>query len=304
MRPVAIVGFAHSELDASTPLDEVELTQAVCSEARAQVGVEQPQIGFTVSGSSDFLSGRPFSFVSALDGVGAFPPIQESHVEMDGAFALYEAWVRLQHGDIDTALVYAFGQASLGDLDRVLSLQLDPYWAAPLGLDEASVAGLQASAAGHRQAVRRVPLRDGAAAVILAAGDRAQALREQPAWIRGIDHRIDVSELSQRAIAELSSAAACAQALNLGDVEIERAELHYSFEHQLPMLRRAIGLPVDVPVNLGATSRFDTYMVSGLLRLGEAAAAIWRGEAASTLAHASAGPAMQQNLLCHLGGTP
>ena len=22
---------------------------------------------------------------------------------MDGAFALYEAWVRLQHGDIDTA---------------------------------------------------------------------------------------------------------------------------------------------------------------------------------------------------------
>ena len=47
-------------------------------------------------------------------------------------------------------------------------------------------------------------------------------------------------------------------------------ELHYSFEHQLPMLRRAIGLPVDVPVNLGATSRFDTYMVSGILRLGEA----------------------------------
>ena len=53
MRPVAIVGFAHSELDASTPLDEVELTQAVCSEVRAQVGLEQPPIGVTVSGSSD-----------------------------------------------------------------------------------------------------------------------------------------------------------------------------------------------------------------------------------------------------------
>ena len=51
MRPVAIVGFAHSELDASTPLDEVELTQAVCSEARAQVGLEQPPGRFTVSGS-------------------------------------------------------------------------------------------------------------------------------------------------------------------------------------------------------------------------------------------------------------
>ena len=105
MRPVAIVAFAHSELDGPSDLDEVELIQSVCSSVRQQVGLSQQEIGFTVSGSSDFLSGRPFSFVSALDGVGAFPPIEESHVEMDGAFALYEAWVRLQHGDIDTAMV-------------------------------------------------------------------------------------------------------------------------------------------------------------------------------------------------------
>ena len=37
---------------------------------------------------------------------------------MDGALALYEAWVRLQHGEIDTALVYCFGHSSPGDLRR------------------------------------------------------------------------------------------------------------------------------------------------------------------------------------------
>ena len=36
-----------------------------------------------------------------LDAIGAWPPKRDSHVEMDGAWALYEAWLRLQHGDID-----------------------------------------------------------------------------------------------------------------------------------------------------------------------------------------------------------
>jgi hypothetical protein len=31
---------------------------------------------------------------------------------MDGAWALYEAWVRLHHGDIDTALVFGSGKSS------------------------------------------------------------------------------------------------------------------------------------------------------------------------------------------------
>ena len=43
--------------------------------------------------------GQAFSFVMTLDGVGPWPPIQESHVEMDGAWALYEAWVKLQLGE-------------------------------------------------------------------------------------------------------------------------------------------------------------------------------------------------------------
>src|SRR3990170_2102212 len=97
----------------------------VVTEALERSGIPRKEIGFTCSGSTDFLAGQPFSFVAGLDAIGAWPPIRESHVEMDGAWALYEAWVRLQLGDVDSALVYAFGKSSLGDVRDLLVLQLD-----------------------------------------------------------------------------------------------------------------------------------------------------------------------------------
>src|SRR5699024_7710078 len=101
-------------------------------------------IGFVCSGSTDYLAGVGFSFVSTLDAVGPWPPIQESHVEMDGAWALYEAWVKLQLGEIDTALVYAYSKSSPGDLPMVLTRLLDPITVGPLWPDSVSMAALQA----------------------------------------------------------------------------------------------------------------------------------------------------------------
>jgi len=63
---------------------------------------------------------------------------------MDGAWALYEAWVKILTGAADTALVYGFGKSSAGLLRRVLALQLDPYLVAPLWPDSVSIAALQA----------------------------------------------------------------------------------------------------------------------------------------------------------------
>ena len=84
----------------------------VVREAVAQSGIPRHDIGFTCSGSLDYLQGGPFAFVSGLDAVGAWPPIRESHVEMDAAWALYEAWVAIQTGEVDSALVYGFGKSS------------------------------------------------------------------------------------------------------------------------------------------------------------------------------------------------
>lgn len=147
MREIAVVAFAQlPSVRRDTEREETELVQPVVSRVLAELGIGLADIGFTVSGSADYLLGRPFSFVSALDGIGPWPPVSESHVEMDGAFALYEAWVHLQCGEVDTALVYAYGKSSLGSLRDVLVQQLDPYYVAPLGPDSVSVAALQARA--------------------------------------------------------------------------------------------------------------------------------------------------------------
>ncbi len=145
MRDVAIVSFAQSA-KAREQRNEVEILMPVVREAVRASGLPRTEIGFTCSGSSDYLQGQSFAFVGALDAVGAWPPIKESHVEMDGAWALYEAWIKIQTGDVDSALVYSFGKSSPGDIAEVLALQLDPYTVTPLWPDAHSIAALQARA--------------------------------------------------------------------------------------------------------------------------------------------------------------
>src|SRR5205814_7235385 len=146
MRDVAVVSFAYSNVARDSSHNETEMIVPVLQEAIVESGIAHDDIGFVCSGSLDYLQGGPFAFVAGLDAVGAWPPVRESHVEMDAAWALYEAWVRLQHGDVDSALIYGFGKSSLGDLPDMLVLQLDPYYTAPFWPDSIRVAALPARA--------------------------------------------------------------------------------------------------------------------------------------------------------------
>ncbi|MCB9532933.1 MAG: lipid-transfer protein [Myxococcales bacterium] len=348
MRDVAIIGFAQTASVRREPTrDEAELVRDATEKALADAGVAMSDVGFTCSGSSDLLCGRPFSFVAALDGIVAWPPISESHVEMDGAWALYEGWARLQHGDIDVALVYGFGKSSPGPVREVMALQLDPYTLGPLGLDSVSVAALQArvmidrgltteremaevAARSRRSAgsnpnaqlrssedaesllaapylvspLRRhdcPPVSDAAGAIVLAAGDRARAAGAAAAWITAIDHRVDPHELGRRDLASAPSARAAGERCRASDPAVDVAELHAPFSHQEVLLRRELGLADGVRINpSGGALAANPIMVAGLLRIGEAAGAIRRGEARVAIAHATSGPALQQNLVCRL----
>ena len=146
MPSVAVVGFAQSPCrvrdDATT--SGVEMLVPIFAEVFRACGLTKSDIGFWCSGSSDYLAGRAFSFVSAVDAIGAVPPTMESHVEMDAAWALYEAWAKVLTGEAEIALAYGFGKSSGAELRRVLALQLDPYLVAPLWPDSVSVAALQA----------------------------------------------------------------------------------------------------------------------------------------------------------------
>ena len=131
----------------------VEMLVPIFDEVFAATGLTKTDIGFWCSGSSDYLAGRAFSFISAIDSIGAVPPINESHVEMDAAWALYEAYIKILTGEVDTALVYGFGKSSAGTLRRVLALQTDPYTVAPLWPDSVSMAGAAGPARPRRRHV-------------------------------------------------------------------------------------------------------------------------------------------------------
>jgi len=147
MRNVAVVAFAQTPYKRrEVSRSEVEMVMSVVSKAIERSGIPKQEIGFTCSGSSDYIAGQAFAFVGAVDALGAWPPISESHVEMDAAWALYEAWIKIQCGSADSALCFGFGRASMGTLPETLTLQLDPYTLAPLGIDAISLAALQARA--------------------------------------------------------------------------------------------------------------------------------------------------------------
>ncbi|MBB1021501.1 lipid-transfer protein [Dietzia sp. E1] len=289
-RDVAVVGFAHARHTESTfgTTNGVEMLAPVFAECYRQTGLDRTDIDFWCSGSSDYLAGRAFSFISAVDSIGAFPPIAESHVEMDAAWAFFEAYLKIATGQADTALVYGFGKASASaDLDTALALQLDPYTVAPLWPGRHHVAGLQAragidagcwsesdmAAVAARATGREVsdllaepyvadplrrhdcpPVTDGAGAIILASGDRARELVDTPAYVAGIEHIADSAEFGARDLTDSPSARAAAVRATgaSGDRPdlggVTVAELHTQYTHQELLLRAALGISDDVAV--------------------------------------------------------
>jgi len=147
LRNVGLVGFAQLPTVAR---DEhrisSEMLYPAVREALAQVGVKRDAIDYQVSASADYIDGRPFGFVAALDVMGSWPAKQDLHLEMDGSFATYYAWLKIQTGEVDTAIVCGHGKTSEGEPERVLNLELDPYYQQPLGLTPTATSALQASA--------------------------------------------------------------------------------------------------------------------------------------------------------------
>jgi acetyl-CoA acetyltransferase len=253
--------------------------------------------------------------------------------------------VRLQHGDIDTALVFGSGKSSPSKPEEVWAQQLDPYYLAPLGVDPVSLAGIQAralidqgkaterdfaevarrsrgNALGNPNAqVRgeisvdemlkepyvRAPLRkydlppisDGAVAVVLARGDKARELCERPAWITGLDHRIEVHQPGMRDLTQSPSTTLAARKAGYDGGPLDVVELSATFSPQELILREALGLGVDANVNpSGGALAANPVMATGLVRIVEVAQRIIDGDANRGLAHATGGQVLQHNLVC------
>lgn len=333
---IAIVGWAATPMVRRTDRTETQLLMSVITDVLKPLGLTRKDVDFTCLGSCDYITGQAFSFVSNLDAIGAWPPKRDSHVEMDGAWALYEAWLRLQEGDIDIALVTGSGRSSTGDPALIYPMEMDPFFLAPLGADPLTFAALQARAVIAsgladerrmaeasirarkkgtvdellkrdyvREPLRRhdlPPITDGAAAMVLARGDRARKLVKRPAYITGFDHRTECHNPSFRRLDDSPSTRIAAKAAGLDDGPIEVAELQAAFTHEELLLRHVLGLGKDVRVNeSGGALRENPIMATGLIRIGHAANHVFSG-GKRALAHSTSGPCLQQNLICIVEG--
>jgi acetyl-CoA acetyltransferase len=223
-----------------------ELVFEVARRAVSASGIPRGAIDLTVSASSDVLDGRSFGFAYALEALGAHPPTLESHLEMDGAWAAYYAWLKILAGEASSALVVAWGKCSEAPLSGVTNTQLDPFTLAPLGLDHIASAALQADAWMHRTKAtvgnldavvhrahenasrnagippltetgpdepiasplfrRHCPRPADGACAIVMAAEDAVPRDRRVAWIAAADHRSDTGALGCRDLSELPSA--------------------------------------------------------------------------------------------------
>ena len=349
MKEIAVVAFSQSDcLAQAGAANEVELIMPQLQAVFGQVGLNNAQdVDFVCSGSCDYLQGAAFAFVAGVDALGAVPPIKESHVEMDAAWALYEAILKIRMGHAESALIYGFGKSSSGELPIVLSQQLDPYYLAPLWLDSVSLAAMQArllldrglatertmaevvvrarrNAIGNPHAqvsgefslaellakdtvvspLRQsdcAPVADGAAAMIICSVEKAREWGVPYALLSGIDHRIETHNLGMRDLTDSVSTRQAATAAGAGRGPVEVAELYAPFSHQEIILTRALGLGSDTQVNpSGGVMAGNLMMASGLSRIGEVFRRIVSGDIARGLAHATAGPCLQHNLVAVL----
>ena len=311
----------------------------VITDALKPLGLTRADIDFTCLGSCDYITGQAFSFVSNLDAIGAWPPKRDSHVEMDGAWALYEAWLRLQEGDIDIAVVTGSGRSSTGDPGPHLSDGDGSLLPRPARRRSAHVRrapGPRGDRRRHRRRARdgrgRGPRVAGQAATSTAArrrlraraaapprrptdhrrrrgdgarpGDRARELVDRPAYITGFDHRTECHNPSFRSLADSPSTRIAAAAAGLGDGPVEVAELQAAFTHEELLLRhgaRPRRRRRRERVGRGAARQPD----HGHRACAASATPPTTSSAAGTraLAHSTSGPCLQQNLICILEGS-
>jgi acetyl-CoA acetyltransferase len=334
-RQVAVVGFASMIQHVSDGSSDAELLAPVVDKALAASGLSRGEIGVVCTASSEFGSGIVGSVMEVFDVLPCWPPVTHSHQEGEGAFALFEAWVRLLAGEADAALVCAYSRPLARDLPGLLALQLDPYLVAPLAPRSHQVAALQARAlidsgryterdfaavVSARRAGMTIdaalarpyvasPLREpdcsttacaGTAAVVLAADATASLATDRPAWIAGIDHRVETGALGARDLTRSASTHEAGTRLGLRDREIDVLEVHAPYSHQELIVADAIAGRVGALNPSGGVLPADPLGVSGLIRIGAAACAVSRGGAHRAVAHATNGPCLQHNLLCSL----
>jgi len=213
----------------------------------------------------------------------------------------FEVLRRIRSGGSEVPVIFLTARDEVPDRVKGFDIGGDDYVTKPFSLDELLERPFFADPLRRHDIA---PITDGAAAIVLAADDRARELRDNPAWITGIEHRIETPALGLRDLTESPSTRAATKVATGGRTDnLDVAEIHAPFTHQHLILAEAIRIPGTTKVNpSGGALAANPMFVAGLERIGFAAQHIWSESAQRVLAHATSGPALQQNLVAVMEG--
>lgn len=142
----AIVGYAQTRYEVDSDSSREMLVAQVAEGALRSAGLARDDIDTVITANNDYLDGRTISNMRLVEPSGAWLK-DESKVEMDGAYAVLYALMRILSGDHDVALVIGVSQASVFPTYLPGTMTLDPTFDRERGLlNEVSAAALQARA--------------------------------------------------------------------------------------------------------------------------------------------------------------
>jgi len=141
---VAIVGYSQTGYSLDSDASREILTYEAAVGALSCAGISRDEIDTVVTANNDYMDGRTISNMRLVEPSGAWLK-DESKVEMDGAFALLYAVMRILSGDHEVALVIGVSQPSVFPRYVPGIMMLDPTFDRERGLlNEVSAAALQA----------------------------------------------------------------------------------------------------------------------------------------------------------------
>ena len=143
---VYVIGLATHP--ASAREQELRLEEVVYRTSRAALddaGVSRRQLDSVTLGACDELDGRPISSMLMAAPSGGYMT-DEIKVTESGASALCLGYARFLAGGAQLGLVASWCKSSKTDVDAVMRLRAEPFYARPLGLDRTVTDGLFAQA--------------------------------------------------------------------------------------------------------------------------------------------------------------
>jgi len=179
-KEVAIVGYAQTRYETDSDASREMLVLEVAEGALRSAGINRDDIDTVITANNDYLDGRTISNMRLVEPAGAWLK-DESKVEMDGAYAVLYALMRILSGDHEVALVIGVGQASVYATYIPGIMTLDPTFDRERGLlNEVSAAALQARAYMHSYGITEEQIAGVAVKNMRNAALNPLALRRMP----------------------------------------------------------------------------------------------------------------------------